>query len=348
MKETPLIRHAPDKNNYHAVDATQAAKMSGGRVGDFAVIPSASKNGVSHGFDPTIGGEVCIDPGEEGGGAIFNPNAVTAEQIQAAVASAETPHDAYYRLSTLKPNTVNVRTQRNVPGTIRVDTGINPIMPGSYVVPHVDNNPLTHLNTQEESFSVSDQTPRYAQPQPEPQVGPDLASTLLAMQTQIAALSQRVAPQPVLPSVTGMSATPLPVYANKKNPRKDAEAESYFSSLLVPFLVSDQPVKPKQRVAFELPNAGRISASYHDAIIGDNCVILVYDTRFEHGMQYVPPDMRQQFFPIHLLTQRKTFNVAWMSLKFTMGVLDFMVFVIAPEEQNVVNYQDTDDQDDDH
>ena len=66
--------------------------------------------------------------------------------------------------------------------------------------------------------------------------------------------------------------------------------EQILGSLQIPDL-QPKAAKPKHRVAFAIPGAGQVSAFYHWVLIENGGVFLVYDTRFEHGMLYEPPDL---------------------------------------------------------
>lgn len=96
--DTPVIRHAPDADNYHVPDPAQLGKMPFGKVGSFATIPAANRDGTSKGFDATSAGPVHVDPDAPDGGVIFNPDEVRKSDINRAVAAANYPHQAFYQL----------------------------------------------------------------------------------------------------------------------------------------------------------------------------------------------------------------------------------------------------------
>lgn len=97
--DTPVIRHAPDDNQYHlASDPDMIGKMRGSLVGRFAIIPAANKDGASKAFDPSVAGPVHVDPGAPDGGVVFDPTQVRKSDVEAAVTRAHYPHQVFYAL----------------------------------------------------------------------------------------------------------------------------------------------------------------------------------------------------------------------------------------------------------
>lgn len=100
-----------------------------------------------------------------------------------------------------------------------------------------------------------------------------------------------------------------------------------FETLNLPWLNGPMGNKPKRQVFFEIPNAGKHSARYHDVVESDYCVMLVYDTRYEEGHQYLPPDMSQHEHSItlHVPHMKKVFQVASMGFAVSFGVFDMLI-----------------------
>lgn len=97
--DTPVIRHAPDDDQYHmADDPSMVGKMRGSLVGRFAIIPAADKDGASKAFDPSVAGPCHVDPGAPDGGVVFDPSMVHKGDVDAAVARSRYPHQVFYQL----------------------------------------------------------------------------------------------------------------------------------------------------------------------------------------------------------------------------------------------------------
>lgn len=97
--DTPVIRHAPDDDQYHlASDPEMVGKMRGSLVGRFAIIPAADKDGASKAFDPSVAGPCHVDPGAPDGGVVFDPTQVRKGEVEDAVSRAHYPHQVFYAL----------------------------------------------------------------------------------------------------------------------------------------------------------------------------------------------------------------------------------------------------------
>lgn len=131
--DKPVVRHAPDDGQYHHPDWDVVGRMPGSKVGAFAVIPSAKKNGISKGFNGTKAGVVHVDPDAPDGGAILDVSQIGEQAMDEALALSNYPHEVFYRLGAAPelavPHTESPRLR--MPERPRT----NPVMPGAYVVP---------------------------------------------------------------------------------------------------------------------------------------------------------------------------------------------------------------------
>lgn len=106
--------------------------------------------------------------------------------------------------------------------------------------------------------------------------------------------------------------------------------QSAFSQLGIPFLSSDVPSKPGFTVYFEFGQFGTISAKYHHVVDSRDCVVLVYDTRFEYGQQYLPPSLdEKQTVRIEIPEKGTSYRVVSIGLNWSMGCLDFVLLIKA-------------------
>lgn len=104
------------------------------------------------------------------------------------------------------------------------------------------------------------------------------------------------------------------------------QTEAIASSVL-PFL-SDVARPPKSKAVFNFKQIGVMSALYHKLIVTEANVVLVYDTRFEYGTQYIPPQLNDEDgIAVTLIDEEGTKNMQLRSLgiNFSLGCLDISV-----------------------
>lgn len=123
--------------------------------------------------------------------------------------------------------------------------------------------------------------------------------------------------------------------AEKEKPEFGGDTRDYlqaiadaFAGLGIPFLSSAVPSKPCFTVYFEFDQFGTLSAKYHQVIDANECLVLVYDTRFEYGQQYLPPSLgTDKAIRIGIPETGANYSVASLGLNWTMGCLDFVLLV---------------------
>ncbi len=100
-----------------------------------------------------------------------------------------------------------------------------------------------------------------------------------------------------------------------------------FETLNIPFITGPIPLKATRRVVFELPEAGKYSGVYHDVVEAESCIVLVYDSRYEDGNQYLPPNLGERSMTIQIPHGKavKKHIVTSMDITFSVGVLDCIV-----------------------
>jgi hypothetical protein len=101
-----------------------------------------------------------------------------------------------------------------------------------------------------------------------------------------------------------------------------------FETLQMPFISGPKPEKANQQVIFTLPQGmGSMSCRYHAIVEGSGCVALVYDTRYDEGNQWAPPDLGELPMQLHCQTMNKSFTILSMGIQFQVGVLDVIVLM---------------------
>jgi hypothetical protein len=107
-----------------------------------------------------------------------------------------------------------------------------------------------------------------------------------------------------------------------------------FEELKIPGL---QPIaaKPKFRVIFHLGDAGTHTAWYHWVGTHNKGLFLIYDTRFEYGMQYTPPNLGpNRSFKIEIPDNNATYAVYSLDFVHPFGVFEIVNLVIADEDDS--------------
>jgi hypothetical protein len=106
-----------------------------------------------------------------------------------------------------------------------------------------------------------------------------------------------------------------------------------FAELKIPGL-EPVPAKPKFRVIFNLGDAGTHTAWYHWVGKHNNGLFLIYDTRFEYGMQYIPPNLgAQRSIKVDIPSNDASYNVYSLDFVHPFGVFDIINLVVADEPQ---------------
>jgi len=102
-----------------------------------------------------------------------------------------------------------------------------------------------------------------------------------------------------------------------------------FETLRIPFVTGPVPQKAKKQVFFEFGEFGRQAAKFHDVIVTDHNVVLVWDTRYEDGNQYAPPALGpQKPFTVHVTPPKgksEAYTVAHVGTVVTLGVFEQVV-----------------------
>ena len=63
-------------------------------------------------------------------------------------------------------------------------------------------------------------------------------------------------------------------------------------------------------------------------------MVLVYDTRYEEGMQCLPPERGEDAFTITLAATKQTFRVCSFGQNFSHGVFDHIVLLKSEEHED--------------
>jgi hypothetical protein len=101
-----------------------------------------------------------------------------------------------------------------------------------------------------------------------------------------------------------------------------------FETLKLDFVNGPIGEKPKRDVIITVPNGGKHRAWFHDVVIADACIVLVYDTRYE-SHQFVPPELGDTPITLTVTESGKAveYQVTSMGLTFAFGVFDMIMLI---------------------
>lgn len=103
--------------------------------------------------------------------------------------------------------------------------------------------------------------------------------------------------------------------------------------------------KPREQVVFNLEQFGTIRAYYHTVVRTDKVVALAYDTRYDQGVQYDPPNTPQ---PIQITinpsggNKPESLQVIAAGIQFPYGSLMFTILIV--HDESATNGAMTDDE----
>jgi hypothetical protein len=129
-------------------------------------------------------------------------------------------------------------------------------------------------------------------------------------------------------------ARPAPEVQQLRDPGQPVEAPRRgtlapgFETLDMPFVDGPTAKKTQRTVIFDMgQEMGSISAKYHAVVEGAGCISLVYDTRYDEGMQWSPPNRGTSTIGLACPELQKEWTVSSMGIQFSVGVLDIIVLI---------------------
>ncbi len=376
--DSPVIRHAPDIDQYHYPHETQLGQMRPGRVRKFPTIPRAKNDGSSYGFDCLTPGVVHVDPGAPDGGTVVDYSRLDKRAVDDAVAHSRWAHQAFYKLGEI--TAVQPAPRTNGATVITGAQEAFPVNPPNGAPPQLA--PQLQAQPAQPQHAQQPPQPQYAQqpypfygyppPQPPPQFvpmqqDPQIQAMLAALTGSVEAINRRLdmierpAAPPALSTIPvgvpprGMVSVTDPEFAPQEIPRRAprlhdpapsvAQSQTLreyresneepadalivgFETLGIPFINGPVAQRPKIQVFFDYGPMGRQSARFHEIKIEKHSIMLVYDTRYEEGTQYLPPE-GDQTFTLTVAGTKKEYRVLSTGLVHNLGVLDFVILVIA-------------------
>jgi hypothetical protein len=329
------------------------------------VIPRANKDGGSLGFNPNVPGKVVVDPGESDGGFELDFSNLAADaaafNTEASRAASEAAIVTFYKSLSKKQQTIkkalesnsaepfgattNPKSEplKNFPGFREADlTDIFSDLDAAELVQAFSN--LTRLD--EESPGTAKNTAKKSVKLPGTTSPTAVVSDKAAQEKLFKLASYALKSFDQLKAASGQTADNLnSIYnllqeinkaqdelLNQMAASVDEEDEKVkiYSSLQIPFLVSDQPEKPKYDVYFDFMDFGVQATKYHEITFKDPGLWLYYDTRFDTGIQYLPPTILNTEVRIKVFVPKLNKHFSCMSpgLYTSLGCVDIVSLIV--------------------
>lgn len=351
-KETTdgVVSHTPDPDKYHELSAEQSRAIGGKGT----VIPSASAAGKTNRNKPN---KIYIDPDDPltgAGAVVIDLNNVDPETKKAAEALASS--QGFDEDATMAAYELVQESQRG--GDPGEPVEVTPEKTSSSL-PHDQAAKMKQLEDLQSGNRLAVDTltkiplgsePFNNQPVPLPR---ELASgdvnlqDIVTQQSQILSLMAQMVQGDKLPEIekeepmvenTSVEEMPVEETTESVIPKREAVdlLNESFAALKIPGL---GPVagKPKFRVIFNLGDAGTHTAWYHWVGTHGNGLFLIYDTRFEYGMQYVPPNLGVgRSIKVDIPDNDASYDVYSLDFVHPFGVFDIVNLVVAESPRSGV------------
>lgn len=352
MADTSVRADTPDPKKYH--------QNVGGIPG--TMLPRSGKDGQSLAFNPNTPQTVIVDPGEEGGGfqldisslskvkRRFNSKAGRTEVL-------EDPSTFYRELSQefVEKEQLKEELQTKLQEKLKEPTMPEPIKPIDALppvgqpAPPPQPQPNHALPAEEEMEKaaashdtegaidrlLAEEKLKQATAKPNPEIDAIKASVnkqgeaINALIGLVQGMAEKSAEPPVEPA-------PKPAHVQRAEEEVEADMErekadankSAFESLNIPFLTHAKPQRPQYETYFEMDKMGTMAARYHAVVAGQDCLALVYDTRFEDGFQYLPPNLGEERIVVSVpKLGNASYTCSSLGLHWSLGCLDVVILI---------------------
>jgi hypothetical protein len=333
MADNSVRSNTPDPTRYHANQSGMTGTM----------IPRSGTDGQSLGFDPNQPQTVIVDPGVEGGGFVLDLKAVSSSnpQFNAEARRSNVINDvhSFYKGLSQQVAVVDEKITHNEKELL-VD---EPLKPLNFSTPsndfeeeaietpqsRVDNNPTIKI-AEEIQTLLQAELPRVQDTKTK------IQNRRMEVEASIAAMSSKSTPQQLSDQTNLLNALVGRVNrlsaASTENKEMPDSIQTAFSKLQIPFFSGVKPERPQYEVYFEMAKLGTISARYHAVVASDACVALIYDTRFEDGFQYLPPNLGEEQIMVSVPKTKETYACSSLGLHWSLGCLDVVILIRYKED----------------
>jgi len=295
-------------------------------------------DGQSLGFDPNQPQTVIVDPGVEGGGFVLDLKAASSSrpQFNAEARRSNVINDVHSFYKGLSQQVAVDEKITHNEKELLVDEPLKPLnfsAPSNDFEetsqPQIENNPTVKLAEEIQNL-LQAELPRVQDTRTKVQ------NRRMEVEASIAAISSKSTPQQLSDQTNLLNALVGRVNrlsaASAENKEMPDSIQTAFSKLQIPFFSGVKPERPQYEVYFEMAKLGTISARYHAVIAGDACVALVYDTRFEDGFQYLPPNLGEEQIMVSVPKTKETYSCSSLGLHWSLGCLDVVILIRYKED----------------
>lgn len=333
MADNSIRSNTPDPTRYHANQSGMTGTM----------IPRSGMDGQSLGFDPNQPQTVIVDPGVEGGGFILDLKAVSSSnpQFNAEARRSNVINDvhSFYKGLSQQVAVVDEKITHNEKELL-VDEPLKPLnfsAPSNDFEdeaieapqPRVENNPTIKI-AEEIQTLLQAELPRVQGTKTK------IQNRRMEVEAAIAAVASKSTPQQLSDQTNLLNALVGRVNrlsaASTENKEMPDSIQTAFSKLQIPFFSGVKPERPQYEVYFEMAKLGTISARYHAVVASDACVALIYDTRFEDGFQYLPPNLGEEQIMVSVPKTKETYSCSSLGLHWSLGCLDVVILIRYKED----------------
>ena len=352
MADKAIRNNSPDETKYHE----GVEGMPG------IMIPRAGHEGSSRGISHDTASQVVVDPGEPGGGFTLDMGSLsgTKEKFNSAAVRNDVLEDpqAFYRgLANAQkepkppikkePKMEKEATTTSTPQPLQP---LQPLPPISSVEGMAGRTSALEKLLQEEKAkaearALADQgnfdgkmaaaesarvAPLYydGHSSPPPGVFRDTSPSDSYMLQQLMAgmAQQRETINGLIALQTEKAAVVEDVVDEEW---KQMEKEPEYAVPGIPFLEGGlKAQRPNYEIYFEMPKMGTMAARYHAVVEGNDCLALIYDTRFEDGFQYLPPSLGEEQISVSVPKLSKTpYTCSSLGLHWTLGCMDVVILI---------------------
>lgn len=319
MARNSVKADTPDPTKYHEMKGLIPGVM----------IPRSGNDGQSLGFDANKPRVVVVDPGEEGGGFSLDIAALAKSKTTFNSAAARVSDvSAFYKELSKKMNLVDesipvkaIETKGIPMEAIKPLASLPPVSTG--VVENDHSKMISQLNASlsDEAKTASEQFKKVQT------ISSSMDSTILHNQV----LQQTQTINLLIEKMNQISSVVQPVKQIEQDTKDNLATDNMsldavLNGFQIPFF-KIKPERPQFETYFEMQKLGTMAAKYHAVVVGESCLALVYDTRFEDGFQYLPPNLGEEQIKISVPKLKAEYNCSSLGLHWSLGCLDVVILI---------------------
>lgn len=321
MNKTTVRNNSPDPTKYHS------------GIGDMpgTMIPRSDKDGQSLAFDANKPQVVVVDPGEEGGGFMvdFSEFSLQKSKFNKAASKKGVSDNPTSFLKDMSEH-MTLPAHVETPVTVKPfsSDSLKPIsaFPSanveSFVSSEVEKDKDIHTRLQIEAEHLDQAAKRTSYQETGPSFS-EICSYLDRQSSVLAMLGDAVNKLSDKDSNTDPKS---PVVIMEKD-EEETQEKKIDVDTKIPFLTA-KPQKPQYETYFEMEKMGTMAARYHAVVPGQDCIALIYDTRFEDGFQYLPPSLADEKITVSVpKLNNAVFKCSSLGLHWSLGCLDVVILI---------------------